>query len=110
MQFIKTYMSKRLLSGSKKYWYLLFAPLLVIWAILPTVRALTLLANSLGRSAPQTTPVDIPAKEVHFDATDGVHLAGWLAIASPHAPTVILVHGFKGSRSDMLPWARFLYT
>ena len=48
-------------------------------------------------------------QEVHFTATDGVRLAGWLAIASPDAPTVILVHGFKGTRAYMLPWARFLY-
>ncbi len=109
MQFIKAALYKPLLLSIKNYWYLPLALLLVIWAALPFVRALTLVANPVGRSAPHTTPVDIPLKEIHFDAADGVHLAGWLAIASPRASTVILVHGFKGVRADMLPWARFLY-
>jgi pimeloyl-ACP methyl ester carboxylesterase len=38
-----------------------------------------------------------------------VALAGWLALASPTAPTIILVHGFKASRAAMLPWAWYLY-
>src|ERR1700730_7297346 len=80
-----------------------------MWAALPAVRALTLVANPQGRSAPGATSVDMPVQEVHFTATDGVRLAGWLAIASAQAPTVILEHGFKGSRVGMLPWARFLY-
>lgn len=37
-----------------------------------------------------------------------MQLAGWFVLVSPTAPTIILVHGFKGSRADMLPWARFL--
>ncbi|HEV2459474.1 MAG TPA: alpha/beta fold hydrolase [Ktedonobacterales bacterium] len=36
-------------------------------------------------------------------------LAGWLALASPTAPTIILVHGCKASRTAMLPWVRYLY-
>jgi pimeloyl-ACP methyl ester carboxylesterase len=51
----------------------------------------------------------LPVQAVAFPASDGVRLSGWLALASPQAPTVILVHGFKGSRVEMLPWARFLY-
>jgi fermentation-respiration switch protein FrsA (DUF1100 family) len=48
-------------------------------------------------------------RDVRFTASDGVHLAGWLALRSPNAPTIILVHGFKASRVNMLPWARYLY-
>ena len=48
-------------------------------------------------------------QDISFTASDGVRLYGWLAIASPHAPTIILAHGFKGTRASMLPWARFLY-
>lgn len=51
----------------------------------------------------------MPVETVHFPATDGVRLSGWLAVSSPRAPTVILVHGFKGSRVAMLPWAHFLF-
>ena len=75
---------------------------------IPAFRAITLVANSTARSAPQR-PSDLPVQDIRFTATDGVHLAGWLLVASPHAATVVLVHGSRGTRADMLPWARFLY-
>ena len=78
------------------------------WALAPAARGVALVANRGGRSAPGIR-AGIPVAEVHFTATDGVRLAGWLAIASPASPTIILVHGFKSSRVSMLPGARFLY-
>jgi uncharacterized protein len=83
--------------------------ILVVWALLPAVRAYTLLRNNRSQSGPNTSGTDIPVENVTFNASDGVRLAGWLAVASRSAPTIILVHGFKGSRVEMLPWARFLY-
>ena len=88
---------------------ILLVLLFAVWAILPAIRAYNLVANPFGRSIPSTASIDLPVQEVHFDALDGVHLAGWLVIASPQAPTIILVHGFKQSRVAVLPWARFLY-
>jgi len=91
-------------------WLLLpFLLLVIIWCLLPMVRAITLVGNIRNTVEPSSAHIGFPVQEVHFTATDGVHLAGWLAVASPRAPTVILVHGFKGSRQDMLPWASFLY-
>jgi pimeloyl-ACP methyl ester carboxylesterase len=90
-------------------WLLLLLLLVIIWSLLPTVRALILVGNVRLSGSPSSARIGFPVQEVHFMATDNVHLAGWLAIASPHAPTIILVHGFKGSRLDMVPWARFLY-
>src|SRR5690348_15942651 len=83
--------------------------LVAFWAVILGIRAFILVVNPLGRSAPLNSSTDLPVQEVHFTASDGVHLAGWLAIASPRSPTIILVHGIKGSRVDMLPWAQFLY-
>ncbi|WIG58018.1 MAG: Hydrolase, alpha/beta fold family [Ktedonobacterales bacterium] len=83
--------------------------MLFAWALAPAARGVTLVANRSGRGAPDPHSVGMPVREVHFAASDGVRLAGWLAMASPNAPSVILVHGFKGRRADMLPWARFLY-
>jgi pimeloyl-ACP methyl ester carboxylesterase len=80
-----------------------------VWGLLPAVRAYTLLRNNRPQIAPNTSGIGIPVQDVSFSASDGARLEGWLAVASPHAPTIILVHGFKGSRVDMLPWARFLY-
>jgi pimeloyl-ACP methyl ester carboxylesterase len=82
---------------------------LLLWALIPAARGVSLVANRAGRGAPDPHAAGIPVREVHFTASDGVALAGWLAIASPDAPTVILVHGFKGNRRAMLPWARYLY-
>jgi pimeloyl-ACP methyl ester carboxylesterase len=90
-------------------WGIVLAALIVAaWALAPAARAVTLVANRT-RPVPDAFSAGLPVRDVAFSATDGVHLRGWLALASPDAPTVILVHGFKGSRSDMLPWARFLY-
>ncbi|HEY7780179.1 MAG TPA: alpha/beta fold hydrolase [Ktedonobacterales bacterium] len=79
------------------------------WGLAPAARAVTLLANWRGRGAPTVAPTGLRVTTVRFAASDGVPLAGWLAIATPAAPTIILVHGSKGSRADMLPYARFLY-
>ncbi len=79
------------------------------WAAAPAMRAVTLVGHWSGRGSPNARQADLPVQTVRFSAADGVHLVGWFALASPHAPTLILVHGFKGSRSDMLPWARFLF-
>lgn len=88
---------------------ILAALVILAWALAPALRGITLVATNSGRSAPDPTRADIPVQAVHFAAADGVKLAGWLAVASPRAPTVILVHGFKGTRAAMLPWARFLF-
>src|SRR5579883_3239015 len=92
----------------KRVLVLVLGLLVLAWALLPAVRAISLVANFAHRSTP-ATPADLPVQEVHFPATDGVRLAGWFVSASPDAPTIILVHGSKGSRTDLLPWARFLY-
>ncbi len=85
---------------------------LVVWSLLPAVRAFTLVYNGQSRGAPsraQAAQVGIPVQDISFPASDGVRLRGWLAVADRHAPTIILLHGFKGTRVSMLPWARFLY-
>lgn len=85
--------------------------LALIWALIPALRAISLVANTSGRGADPDphTAASLPVQTVHFAATDGVALSGWLAIASPDAPTVILMHGFKSTRRSMLPWARYLF-
>lgn len=80
------------------------------WAATPAMRAVTLVGNWSGRDTPDATRAGVPVQTVWFNAADGAHIAGWFALASPHSPTVILVYGFKGSRRDMLPWARFLFS
>src|SRR5258708_33419631 len=82
---------------------------ILLWAIAPAARGVLLVANFSGRGAPATLPPDLPARPVTFRATDAVRLSGWLVARPVEAPPIILVHGFKGTRADMLPWARFLF-
>ena len=85
---------------------------LLAWSLLPALRAFTLVYNGAARGTPnaaQATQAGLRVQNISFAASDGVRLRGWLAIASPNAPTIILAHGFKGTRVSMLPWARFLY-
>lgn len=78
------------------------------WALVPAIRGYTLVANN-RHFVPQAASAGIPVQGVQFQAVDGVRLSGWLALASPKAPTIILVHGFKENRLGMLPDALFLY-
>jgi fermentation-respiration switch protein FrsA (DUF1100 family) len=91
---------------------LLIIPALILlaWATAPAVRAVTLVGTRPVRPAPDAATAGLPVRDVRFMASDGVHLAGWLALRSSDAPTIILVHGFKGSRVGMLAYARYLYT
>ena len=83
--------------------------ILLAWIAAPAVRAVTLVGTWSMRSAPDAATAGLPVRDVRFTASDGAHLAGWLALRSPDAPSIILVHGFKAARQNMLPWARYLY-
>jgi pimeloyl-ACP methyl ester carboxylesterase len=87
----------------------ILALVLLAWAAAPAVRAVTLVGTWPSRSAPEASTAGLPVRDVTFTASDGVHLVGWLALRLPDAPTIILVHGFKGSRVGMLAYARYLY-
>ena len=94
---------------TRRFALLLSAVIILLWGLIPSVRAFTLVANLSQRTASAASLPGIQVEKVHFAASDGTRLTGWLAIASQSAPTIILVHGFKGSHVQMLPWARFLY-
>lgn len=50
----------------------------------------------------------LPVEEVRFPSRDGLRLAGWFA-AGTNGATVILCHGYGGTRTDLLPHAAFLH-
>ena len=80
--------------------------LVLAWVLLPVARAYSLVSAS--HSVPGV-PTDLAVADVGFDSTDGTPIRAWLALARVGAPAVVLVHGFKTSRAEMLPWARFLH-
>jgi alpha-beta hydrolase superfamily lysophospholipase len=87
-----------------------FAVLVVLailaWFLLPVVRAYTLIR---AQHSEPSVPTDLRVEDVSFESTDGTRIHAWLALAKVGAPAVVLVHGFKTSREEMLPWARFVH-
>jgi len=87
--------------------------LLAAWVLAPAARAYQLV---VGRSSDPVAPQDLQVEDFRFKAgadselvqTTG-ELAGWTIQTVHGAPAVVLVHGFKTSREEMLPWARFLH-
>ena len=98
---------------TKRVAALVLLGLLVAWFVAPAARAYQLVA---GRSSDPVAPNDLQVEDFRFKAgadselaqTTG-ELAGWTIHTVHGAPAVILVHGFKTSREEMLPWARFLH-
>src|SRR5438270_5107406 len=69
--------------------------LALVWALLPALRGVTLVATAPLRGAPDAHAAGLDVEDVRFPATDGTRLAVWLVLTSARAPSIILVHGFK---------------
>lgn len=52
---------------------------------------------------------ELPVVDVDFYNWRGELLSGWLALAAPEAPVIILTHGTPGNRMSMVGRAAFLY-
>jgi pimeloyl-ACP methyl ester carboxylesterase len=59
----------------------------------------------------QITPLqfDIPFDEILIPAKNSGQLSGWWIPASPHAPTLILIHIWGRNLSRMMPYIRALH-
>src|SRR5690349_18144026 len=54
-------------------------------------------------------PKDLPGEKVEFSSASGANLRGWFIPAEKNLATIILMHGVRGSRVEMLGRARFLH-
>ena len=90
-------------------WLAVAALLLValVWIAIPVARAVALVAN-VPRPSGVAAMTGLDLETVRFESADGVRLEGSLAFAGPGAPVVVLVHGFKSDRAEMLAYATFL--
>jgi uncharacterized protein len=87
---------------------------LLSWLVFPLVRAFTLV--SAHHTDPRA-PADLAMEDVRFTVgadvapspVKDVELAAWTVHSVHGAAAVVLVHGFKTSREEMIPWARFLH-
>ncbi len=79
----------------------------IAWALVPAARGALLVRH--GGSPFSANMSGYPAEQVSFAASDGVRLNGTLVPAPAATGTVILVHGFKSGRGEMLDWLAFLH-
>lgn len=82
--------------------------LVLLSVLIPALRVGLLFWSSPFRDSP-SKPHGLATQSVHFHASDGVALSGWFVPASPKAPSIVLIPGFKDDRSTMVPYARFLH-
>lgn len=54
-------------------------------------------------------PADLPAEKVEFDSESGSRIRGWRVPAEEARGVVVLAHGLRASRWDMVDRARFLH-
>lgn len=76
------------------------------------VSALVFLRNTLLPRLPVASSprfLNLPSETVHFPATDGVNLEGWMIPSHPTRPWVILCHGLGSNRADLLELAGGLH-
>ncbi len=67
--------------------------------------------DSLTRSATKEIgepPAALVAKSVRFQSAGGEFVSGWFARGKPHAGAILLLHGVRANRTDMVARARFL--
>ena len=80
---------------------------MLAWALAPAARGILLVRH--GGSPFAANMSGYPFVNVKFVARDGVALSGTFVRSPTATGTVILIHGFKSGRAEMLPWLEFLY-
>ena len=54
-------------------------------------------------------PLDLPVQAVQFQSSSGATVHGWLLAGQPGKGVVILMHGIRGNRWELVNHARFLF-
>jgi len=62
-----------------------------------------------SRNHPVSVPKNLPVEDVTFSSASGATIHGWLVTPATNRGVVILQHGVRGCRTDMVDRARFLY-
>ena len=81
---------------------------LAVWALTPLFRGIALVRHG-ARSDVVLRAVDGTLESVSFTTDDGVVLRGSYLYHDAARATIILVHGFKNTRGDMVEYGEFLY-
>jgi fermentation-respiration switch protein FrsA (DUF1100 family) len=82
-------------------------------AVLAALAVVWMAGTNLSAPAPKevgSLPTDLKGRAVEFHSASGATLRGWFLPGRKGAGAVVLMHGFRGSRLNMLSRARFLST
>jgi pimeloyl-ACP methyl ester carboxylesterase len=66
------------------------------------------LLSAPANGAVGSVPRDLHGRDVQFPSDSGSTIHGWLIPGKPGAGAVVLMHGVRSSRADMVGRARFL--
>lgn len=91
--------------GPRRLFPIALAVVVIAWAAVPAVRGVLLVRHGGSPFAAAMSGHEA----VSFVARDGVELSGTFMKAPAAAGTVILVHGFKSGRAEMLDWLGLIY-
>ena len=89
----------------------LLVALIAFWTLAPMARAMLLLRDEQHPMANPPLIGGVQSTAASFytsDSSNPIPISGWFVLKRPTAPTVILLPGWKGDRSTMLPYASFL--
>jgi uncharacterized protein len=89
-------------------WIAALASALPFCALLVAI-AVGSIATSPARARIGPPPADLPAQTVTMASGSGYALAGWFVPGTPRAGAVLLLHGVRANRLEMLERARFLH-
>lgn len=80
----------------------------IAWALVPLARGLLLVQRATPPLPERAYSIAAPHEDITFAAADGVMLRGTYLPVDAARAAVILVHGFKNTRADMVGYAAFL--
>ena len=82
---------------------------LLAFGVAVTAFAVGSLATAPARAVIGPPPADLPAEPITIASGSGHALAGWFVPGIPHVGAVLLLHGVRASRLEMLERARLLH-
>lgn len=94
-------------STRRGWWVLALGPLVLLGIFA------WLAGEELSAPAPRVVgppPSGISAEAVEFESRSGSTIHGWLSRGSPSQGAILLLHGVRGDRRDMLSRAEFLHS
>lgn len=84
------------------------AVVVIAWALVPLARGLLLVQRATPPLPERAYSIAASHEDITFAAADGVMLRGTYLPVDGSRAAVILVHGFKNTRADMVGYAAFL--